>query len=116
MLVSVTGTPTTPTSLYIRQPSITGSSESPIIDIQVDDANSYFRINNATATDGFFTPSIITRQSDSPDRLSLFFDALVEDAQDTPGAADVMRFRARRDTPDFIQNRIYMLGITRPLV
>jgi hypothetical protein len=102
---NVTGTPTTPASLYIRQPSITGSSESPIIDIQVDDANSYFRINNATATDGFFTPSIITRQSDSPDRLSLFFDALVEDAQDTPGAADVMRFRARRDTPDFIQNR-----------
>jgi hypothetical protein len=102
---NVTGTPITNASLYIRQPSITGSSESPIIDIQVDDANSYFRINNATATDGFFTPSIITRQSDSPDRLSLFFDALVEDAQDTPGAADVMRFRARRDTPDFIQNR-----------
>ena len=102
---NVTGTPTTNASLYVRQPSITGSSESPIIDIQVDDANSYFRIGNATASDGFFTPSIGTRQSDSPDRLSLFFDALVEDAQDTPGAADVMRFRARRDTPDFIQNR-----------
>ncbi len=102
---NVTGTPTTNASIYITQPSITGTSESPIIDIQVDDANSYFRIGNATASDGFFTPLIETRQSDSPDRLSLFFDALVEDTQDTPGAADVMRFRARRDTPDFIQNR-----------
>ena len=102
---NVTGTPTTNASLYVRQPSITGSSESPIIDIQVDDANSYFRINNNSTTDGFFTPTILTRQSDSPDRISLFFDALVEDAQDPPSAtADVMRFRARRDS-DFIQNR-----------
>ena len=101
---NVTGTPVTPASLYIRQPSASSSSESPIIDIQVEDANSYFRINNATATDGFFTPLITTNQSDSPDRLSLFFDSVVDLTYDTPGAADVMRFRARRDS-DFIQNR-----------
>jgi hypothetical protein len=101
---NVTGTPTTNASLYITQPSITGSTESPIIDIQVDDANSYFRINNATATDGFFTPSIETRQSDDSGRLSFYLDSVVSPTYDTPGALDVVRFRARRDS-DFIQNR-----------
>ena len=34
---NVTGTPTTNASLYIRQPSITGSTESPIIEVKVSD-------------------------------------------------------------------------------
>jgi hypothetical protein len=99
-----TAQPPTVASLYIRQPSASSSSESPIIDIQVEDANSYFRINNATATDGVFTPTIATKQSDAPDRISFYIDSVVDPTYDTPGAADVMRFRARRDS-DLIQNR-----------
>jgi len=101
---NVIGTPTTNASLYIKQPSITGSTESPIIDIQVDDANSYLIVNNATSTDGSFTPTLTTRQNDGPNRLSFYIDSVVDPTYDTPGATDVVRFRARSDS-DFIQNR-----------
>jgi hypothetical protein len=101
---NVTGTPTTNASLYIRQPSITGSTESPIIEVKVSDSDSYLRVNNDTMTDGFFTPTLTSRQANSPDRLSFVIDSIVDPTYDTPGAIDVMRFRARRDS-DFIQNR-----------
>jgi hypothetical protein len=101
---NVTGTPVTNASLYIRQPSTTGSTESPIIDIQVDDANSYFRLNNNTNTDGVFSPAILTRQADTSDRIALFIDTIVDPTYDTPGAPDVLRFRARQDS-GLIQNR-----------
>lgn len=99
-----TAQPTTSASLYIRQPSASSGTESPIIDIQVEDANSYFRLNNNTNTDGVFSPAIITRQADTSDRIALFIDTIIDPTYDIPGAPDVLRFRARQDS-GLIQNR-----------
>jgi hypothetical protein len=101
---NINGDTTITGSLTINQTSISSSTESPIIEVKVSDSDSYLRVNNDTMTDGFFTPTLTSRQANSPDRLSFVIDSIVDSTYDTPGAIDVMRFRARRDS-DFIQNR-----------
>jgi hypothetical protein len=101
---NINGDTTITGSLTINQTSISSSTESPIIEVKVSDSDSYLRVNNNTMTDGFFTPALTSRQANSPDRLSFVIDSIVDLTHDTPGAIDVMRFRARRDS-DFIQNR-----------
>jgi hypothetical protein len=101
---NINGDTTITGSLTINQTSISSSTESPIIEVKVSDSDSYLRVNNDTMTDGFFTPTLTSRQANSPARLSFVIDSIVDSTYDTPGAIDVMRFRARRDS-DFIQNR-----------